>query len=105
MSNFEDSPGWPRQEEAFAKIVREIKKIIETKTNGSFDELFSFYQEENPDTTENDLVTEIMESGEYQVLDSEDYEEEFGGQLEADSYEEKVMIGYIALAGQYGLIE
>lgn len=59
------------------ELIAAVKDIVPNVLGIDFSEMFNAYVENNPDQelTEADLVSEILEAGEYQVEDGSGFED------------------------------
>lgn len=73
------------------EMMAAVKELIPEATGIDFDAMFRAYQLEDEGLTEQDLVNEILEAGEYQAEDD-------------STFEDAVMIGAIAIGGPLGLV-
>jgi len=73
------------------EMIVAAKELIPEATGIDFATMFETYQLEGEGLTEQDLVNEILEAGEYQAEDD-------------STFEDAVMIGAIAIGGPLGLI-
>ena len=75
------------------EIIAAVKDIVPGVLGINFSEVFDVYLEENPEQelSEADLVSEILEAGEYQTEDD-------------SGFENAVMIGLYAVGGPLGLV-
>lgn len=82
-----------KKEEISPEIIAAVKDIVPNVLGIGFDEAFEAYVENNPDQelTEADLVSEILEAGDYQAEDE-------------SRFEDAVMIGLYAVGPILGLI-
>ena len=73
------------------ELIAAVKEIILSAIGISFEDMFEAYQLEEDGLTERDLISEILEAGEYQKEDDA-------------GFEDAVMIGVIVMAGPLGLM-
>jgi hypothetical protein len=73
------------------KMMAAIKELIPEAIGVDFATMFEAYQLEGEGLTEQDLINEILEAGEYQAEDD-------------STFEDAVMIGAIAIGGPLGLV-
>ena len=65
------------KESLSSEQIAAVKDIVPEVLGVSFDEMFQVYQENNPDLelSETDLVSEILEAGNYQAEDDSTFED------------------------------
>jgi hypothetical protein len=83
-----------RENEPGPELIIAVKEAVESIAGVDFEVFFSAYLEKNagqPDLTEADLVSEILEAGGYQAEDG-------------STFEDSVMIGAFAMGGDLGII-
>jgi hypothetical protein len=81
------------KEKLSPELIIAVKEAVEATTEINFAEFINLYQEKNadqPELTDEDLVAEILEAGDYQKNDN-------------SGFEDTVMIGAFAMGEDLGL--